>query len=122
MIAFSALADPTRFQIIEMLVSNGRMPVSQIGKRFTISAPAISQHLRVLKKANLVCVEVQAQQRIYSLNPAGISDIENWLSKMRQIWTARFDALDELLIEEVKKSTKSKRTKKIIAKTNPTRR
>ena len=107
---FSALAEPTRFHIVEMLAVNGRMPVSQIGKRFTLSPPAISQHLKVLKEANLVCVEVQAQQRIYSLNPAGICEIEDWVSKMKQLWEQRFDALDELLKEEMKKTTKTKLT------------
>jgi DNA-binding transcriptional ArsR family regulator len=102
MLAFSALADPTRFHIVEMLAKNGQMPVSQIGKRFTISPPAISQHLKVLKEANLVCVEVQAQQRIYSLNPAGINEAENWLSKTKHMWEKRFDALDALLKEEAK--------------------
>jgi len=109
MLALSALADPTRFQIVEMLANNGRMPVSQIGKRFTISPPAISQHLKVLKEANLVCVEVQAQQRIYSLNPAGIGEIEDWISKTKRIWEARLDRLDALLKEE---TTKPKRRKK----------
>ncbi len=112
MLAFSALADPTRCHIVEVLAENGRMAVSQIGKRFSISPPAISQHLKVLKAANLVRVEVSAQQRIYSLNPAGISEIEDWLSKTRQMWAARFDALDALLIEEVQKTTKRKRRRK----------
>ena len=110
--AFSALADPTRFRIIEMLAMSGRMPVSRIGSHFAISPPAISQHLKLLKEANLVQVEVQAQQRIYSLNPSGISEIEDWVSKMKQMWEQRFDALDELLKEEVKKSNSSKRGKK----------
>ena len=111
MITFAALADPTRFHIIEMLAQRGRLPVREISRQFSISAPAISQHLKVLKEANLVCVEVQAQQRIYSLNPQGISDIEGWVSKMRQMWEKRFDALDDLLKEEVKKSASLKRKK-----------
>jgi DNA-binding transcriptional ArsR family regulator len=112
MIAFTALADPTRFKIVELLATHGRMPVSQIGKRFTVSPPAISQHLKVLKEANLVSVEIKAQQRIYMLNQDGISEIEDWVSKMKEMWTARFDALDELLKAETKNPQKNKKSKK----------
>lgn len=109
MLALSALADPTRFQIIEMLANNGRMPVSQIGKCFPISPPAISQHLKVLKEANLVHVEVQAQQRIYSLNPSGIDEIEDWILSTRRLWAARLDKLDALLKEETPKPQRRKK-------------
>lgn len=108
---FSALSDPTRFSIVEMLASHGRLTVGDIGKKFDISPPAISQHLKVLKEANLVQVEVSAQQRIYSLNQQGIADIEHWVSKMRALWEVRFDALDEFLKDEMKKS-KSKPKKR----------
>ena len=109
MIIFSALAEPTRFHIVEMLAEHGRMPVSQINKEFKISAPAISQHLKVLKEAKLVRVEIKAQQRIYMLNPDGIAEIEHWLTKMQRMWEERLDALDALLKEENVKTTKSKR-------------
>jgi DNA-binding transcriptional ArsR family regulator len=111
MMTFAALADPTRFHIVEILAEGGRMPVSQINKRFKISAPAISQHLKVLKEAKLVRVEINAQQRIYMLNPDGIAEIEHWLTKMRRMWESRFDALDALLKAEDAKTTKPKRKK-----------
>ena len=112
MLAFSALADPTRFQIVEMLAKHGRMPVGQIGKRFAISPPAVSQHLKVLKEARLVQVEVSAQQRIYMLNSQGIAEMEGWLSKVRKVWEARFNALDALLMEEHAKTASKKTTKR----------
>lgn len=112
MMIFAALAEPTRFHIVEMLAEHGRMPVSQINKEFKISAPAISQHLKVLKEANLVSVEVNAQQRIYSLNQSGVTEIEYWISKIRQLWEQQFDALDALLKEEMVINKKSKRRKK----------
>ena len=101
MIAFSALADPTRLHIVELLALNGRLPAKQISKHFTASPPAISQHLKVLKQANLVQVEVNGQQRIYSLNPQGITEIEQWISKMRDLWEHRFNTLEQLLIAEL---------------------
>lgn len=104
MMTFAALADPTRFRIIELLAEHGKLPVSDIKKEFKISPPAVSQHLKVLKDANLVCVEVNAQQRIYRLNPAGINEIEHWTTKMRRMWEMRFDALEAMLLEEQAKS------------------
>lgn len=100
MLAFSALADPTRLRIVEMLSNEGSLAASQISKRFFVSAPAISQHLKVLKTANLVQMETKAQQRIYTLNPTGITEIENWVSRMKATWNDSFDRLDMLLKEE----------------------
>lgn len=108
---FNALAEPTRLRIVEMLAQSGGLPAGQIGDGFNVSSSAISQHLKVLKKANLVQVEIHAQQRIYSLNPTGIGEIEEWIGHVRATWEARLDALDAFLKEEVKKS-KPKRRKK----------
>jgi DNA-binding transcriptional ArsR family regulator len=104
MMIFTALADPTRFHIVEMLAAQGSLPVTRIGKPFKISAPAISQHLKVLRDAKLVQVEVKAQQRIYSLDPQGMKTIAEWAAKINHEWEARFDALDVLLKQEMKKT------------------
>jgi DNA-binding transcriptional ArsR family regulator len=108
--AFGALRDPTRIHIVEMLAAGGQMPVHEIGSHFSVTPPAISQHLKALREANLVCVEVRAQQRLYSLNPAGIGEIEDWVSKVRQMWMQSFDALDEVLKQETKKLKRRKRS------------
>jgi len=104
MLTFTALADPTRRRIVEMLARLGRLPVSKIRMHFPISPPAISQHLKVLKQAKLVRVEVNAQQRIYSLDPDGISEMEQWVAELRRTWDERFDKLDALLKKEMKKA------------------
>lgn len=109
MLTLTALAEPTRFRIVEMLAAHGGMAASQISKRFRTSPPAISQHLKVLKEAKLVRVKVQGQQRIYSLNTTGIAEIEKWISKLRILWEGRLNALDELLKEEVKHTKKRKK-------------
>jgi len=83
MLVFSALADPTRLRIVEMLGNEGNLAASQISKRFFISPSAISQHLKILREANLVQMETKAQQRIYRLNPEGITEIENWVLRMK---------------------------------------
>jgi DNA-binding transcriptional ArsR family regulator len=93
---FHALSDPTRRQIVELL-GRGERSAGSIGTEFAVSAPAISQHLRVLREARLVRVRAQGQQRIYSLDPDGIAEIDAWLSRVREFWNPRLDALEREL-------------------------
>lgn len=106
---FTALADPTRQHIVELLARNGQMAVAELRVPFDISAPAISQHLKVLREARLVRAEVRAQQRLYSLDPVGIGEMETWVAKLHQHWSERFDALDEVLKQEMKTSKRRKK-------------
>ncbi len=103
---FYALAEPTRRNIIELLANNGQLSATDISDNFSVSAPAISQHLKVLREANFVRVEKRAQQRIYNINPAAISEIEGWVQKIIEHWNARFDALDKVLELEKEKIKK----------------
>lgn len=118
--SFQALADPTRCRIVEMLAAAGELSASDIGRHFTISAPAVSQHLKILRQAGLVRVEARAQQRIYTIDPGGFAQMETWARQVRQFWGARFDALDTLLKEEVKKAEKDKTAKVKISKERDT--
>lgn len=102
---FAALADPTRRHILELLASQGQMSATEIHERFQVSAPAISQHLKVLREANLVLVEKRAQQRIYRFNPEAMIEFEDWVQKLTEQMNARFSALDAILEEEKKKLT-----------------
>ena len=99
---FTALADPTRRKIIEILAQKGQLPATEISNQFPISPQAISQHLKVLREAKLVRVQKQAQQRIYRINPEAMRELEDWAGQMRQLWNRRFDALEELLEEQKK--------------------
>ncbi|MEQ8267952.1 MAG: metalloregulator ArsR/SmtB family transcription factor [Parvibaculum sp.] len=93
----AALADPTRRQIVEMLAA-GELSAGDIARRFEVSGPAISQHLKALKSARLVRVRVDAQRRIYSLDAAGFDGLEKWLADIRRFWTPRLDALERELL------------------------
>lgn len=109
---FYALAEPTRRSIIEILADSGQLPASAIASRFRVSAPAISQHLKVLREAKLVRMEKRKQQRIYYLNPEGVQEVEDWAKKLSEEWETRFQRLDALLKEEVRKEkTRGKRRK-----------
>ena len=100
---FAALADPTRRKIIELLADDGQLPAAEIAAHFPVSAPAISQHLKVLQQAGLVSVERRAQQRIYRLNPQTMLELESWARGLRNLWNQRFDALEILLEQEMRK-------------------
>lgn len=104
---FSALADPTRRHIVEMLASQGKLSSTTISDKFHISAPAISQHLKVLRESDLVSVEKQAQQRIYGINLAKMDELQEWVSHLKKEWNSRFDRLDDVLARELKKSQKN---------------
>lgn len=101
---FHALAEPTRRQIVEMLAREGELTAGDIQARFDVSAPAISQHLKVLREAGVVQVEKRAQQRIYRVNPEAMLEMEAWAKRVRELWAGRFDALDALLRAEQSKS------------------
>lgn len=97
---FSALADPTRRNILEMLAASGALSAGDIGKQFDSSAPAISQHLKVLREAELVEMEKKAQLRIYRINPKALDEVEAWIDRMRSYWNQRLDVLEHLLKSE----------------------
>lgn len=95
---FAALAEPNRLRIVELLRSGARS-VNQIGERLDLRQPQVSKHLRVLREAGLVDVEPRAQQRVYGLRAQPLQQLHGWLERYRQIWDARFTALDGLLDE-----------------------
>ena len=97
--AFQALADPTRRAIVAML-AEGERSAGEIGAAFTISAPAVSQHLKALREARLVKARPEAQRRIYQLDREGIQEVEAWLLEVRQFWNERLDALERHLAAE----------------------
>ncbi|HZV79931.1 MAG TPA: metalloregulator ArsR/SmtB family transcription factor [Candidatus Binatus sp.] len=100
--AFAALADPTRRRIVELL-ANGERSAGDLARRFTLTQPAISQHLRTLRDAGLVRTRPDAQRRMYSIDPRGLAKIDAWLSRYRAFWTKRLDALERALHDEDKK-------------------
>ncbi len=103
-----AIADPTRRRIIELLAVRERT-AGELVKEFDMSAPAISQHLNVLRDAGLVTTRAEGQSRIQALNPEGLDDLEAWLQKTRSIWSRRLDALErELRAEDAANEKKSK--------------
>ncbi len=105
-----ALAEPNRFQIVELL-RDGPRPVGDMVERLRLRQPQVSKHLRVLSEAGLVDVRVDAQRRIYSLRPAALKEMHEWLERYRRIWEGNFQRLDGVL-EELKTKEKKRGSKK----------
>lgn len=95
---FIALSDPTRRQIIESLAL-GESSFGDLADQFEMSRPAVSQHLKVLREAGIVTARKDAQRRIYRLSDDGLDEIDAWLGKVRDYWSARLDRLEQLLAE-----------------------
>jgi DNA-binding transcriptional ArsR family regulator len=96
--ALAALADPTRRRIVEMLAQR-ELSAGEIAERFEVSAPAVSQHLKVLREAQLVRVRAQAQRRIYELDANRLGELHAWLGNIRQSWRGRLSASERRLIK-----------------------
>lgn len=94
---FSALADPNRRRIIELIAASGQLTATDVSNKFDISAPAISQHLKVLRDAKLIDMKKKAQQRIYSINNSSFEDITSWIQRLKDIWEEKYNRLDKLL-------------------------
>ncbi len=89
----TALADPTRQRIVQMLAS-GALSSGDIASRFQLTAPAISQHLKTLREAKLVKVRAEAQRRIYELDQDGVAELADWVNDLRKFWAVKLDALE----------------------------
>ena len=103
---FSAVADPKRRAMLDLLVKRERSVGELVSAFPDISQPAVSKHLRILKDAGLVDMRVQAQQRIYTLQPKGLAELEAWIAKYKVFWSDSLDALEQHLSE--KKGTRRK--------------
>lgn len=106
MLSLEALADPTRRRIVELLAQRART-TGELVDEFDVSAPAISQHLNVLRAAGLVRTRAEGQARIQSLNPAGLDEVGDWLEKTRGFWSRNLDALERELRAEDAAARKS---------------
>ena len=95
---FSALAEPNRFNIVELLLKES-LPVGEIADKLELNQPQTSKHLRVLSEAGLVEVRPIANRRIYKLRPEPFQELDEWLDSYRRIWESKMDRLDGYLNE-----------------------
>lgn len=107
--AFAALADNTRREIVKLVARNGELTSTEISQNFRMSPPAISQHLKVLKEAEVLHMKKEAQKRIYSLNKSGINEMEDWLLDIKNLWNKRLDNLGKYLLKIKKEKLRDKK-------------
>ena len=95
---FSALADPTRRQILARL-ADGEASVGELAAPFHMTLPAVSKHLKVLERAGLIKRTRRAQWRPCAIDPAPLKQAADWLEEYRRLWEQRLDRLDDYLKE-----------------------
>ena len=91
--ALSALADPTRRRIVELL-ADGERSAGEVAAHFRTSRPGVSRHLRVLRDHGLVRARTEGRRRLYSLEPSPLAELDDWLGRYRSFWENRLDAID----------------------------
>lgn len=104
---FNALADPTRRAVLDLL-RRGSQPAGQIAEAFPVSRPAISKHLRQLRKARLVVERRSGRHRVYQLNPEPLKTVDSWLQHYRSFWTSSLASLKSFVEAEYQKEKKSR--------------
>jgi DNA-binding transcriptional ArsR family regulator len=90
--AFTALADPTRRAMLDLL-RQGSLPAGHIARAFPVSRPAISKHLRLLRRARLVRERRQGRHRFYQLDPGALKPVDSWLNQYRIFWQSSLASL-----------------------------
>jgi len=107
---FSALADPTRRAVLDLL-RQGSRPAGQIAKAFPVSRPAISKHLGLLRRAHLVQERREGRHRLYQLNPEPLRAVDSWLEQYRLLWQTSLTNLKTFVEAEYAKETSHHRAK-----------
>lgn len=102
---FSALADSTRRGVLERLLHSDAS-VSDLAERFDMTLTGMKKHIEVLERAGLVATRKQGRVRTCSLGNLGLKDEAAWIARHRQLWAARFAALDDI-VETLKQREKS---------------
>lgn len=94
---FKSLADPTRRALFERLSRDGEQTVRMLTDKFSISQPAVSKHLGILKHAGLVRARHRGRETHYSAQPRALAPLIDWMSYYSRFWHERFDQLEALL-------------------------
>lgn len=98
-LAFEALSDPTRRAVLDLL-RGGSRPAGEIARAFPVSRPAISRHLRQLRRAGLVQEHRRGRHRFYQLDPAPLRAVDRWLERYRIFWDNKLGALKSFVEDE----------------------
>lgn len=105
-VTFQALADPTRRAVLDLL-RRGSQPAGQIASAFPVSRPAISKHLRLLRRAHLVREHRDGRHRVYQLNPEPLRAVDSWIEQYRVFWATSLNQLKAFVETEYARETEA---------------
>ena len=111
--AFAIIAEPNRRAILSLLALSEKS-VGEIERNLRMPQPTVSKHLRVLREAGFVEASVDAQRRVYRLNPEPLQEVDRWLAQFRRFWSVHVDALERHL-DRMAQSTATKSKRKTAA-------
>jgi DNA-binding transcriptional ArsR family regulator len=97
---FAALANPTRRELLRLLLDRGPQPVQRLASHFDMRRPSVSEHLKVLRDAGLISERRSGRQRLYQLEPLPLREVRDWLTPYERFWREKLASLRDLLDEE----------------------
>ena len=103
---FEAIADPTRRALLLRLATEGEKNVTELLEPFSISQPAISKHLRILREARLVRSRKQGREMVYEIQAHKLQEVRDWVAHFEKYWNEKLDALGKYLDRQRKKRTR----------------
>lgn len=90
---FQAIADPTRRQIINLLVHHS-MNLNAIADNFDVSRPAISNHIKILNECGIITIEQMGRERYCKIEPANLREVADWVEPFRELWEQKLDSFE----------------------------
>lgn len=109
--AFAILAEPNRRAILRML-SSAECSVGELMHRLRLPQPSVSKHLKVLREGGFVELRVEAQRRVYRLNPRPLQEVDAWRAPFRRFWSKHVNVLEQHLERMEKAEPVSRRERK----------
>lgn len=108
---FQAIADPTRREIIGLIIKQP-LNLNSVAEQFHISRPAVSKHIKILTECGLVTIQQEGRERYCHAKPERLQEVNNWLEQYRQFWEQKLDALESYLASIQQTTSSNKKTKK----------
>ncbi len=102
---YTAIGDPTRRALLRRMADEGEKSVTELLEPFSISQPAISKHLRILRDAGLVRRRKEGRMRLYEVEASSLRQVHDWVSHFERHWDEKLDALGDYLNRKRKPST-----------------
>jgi DNA-binding transcriptional ArsR family regulator len=103
---YSAIADPTRRALLLRLAREGEKNVTDLLEPFSISQPAVSKHLRILREARLVRSRKEGRIRLYAVEASKLREVHDWVTHFEKYWDEKLDALGNYLDKQKRKKNK----------------